>query len=173
MSEFETIRFGTIEVPDDEQILFHRGLLGFEKLRRFVHLELEEEAPLGWLQSLDDPKIAFVVANPAVFFPEYRIEIDVRELGDVKPAPNDKLTVLGICTIPDQVEDVSMNLQGPLVISMATRRGKQIVLTRSEYSTRHPLAQSPDPEAQPGQNSRTERVPGRGIQSSTSQAQAF
>ena len=173
MSEFETVRFGTIEVPDGEQILFRRGLLGFEKLRRFVHLELENEAPLGWLQSLDDPKIAFVVANPAVFFPDYRIEIDVRELGDVEPAPNDRLLVLGICTIPDQVEDMSMNLQGPLVISTATQLGKQIVLSRSQYSTRHPLAPCQDPGPQAGQDLIAKPVAARGIQSSASRAPTF
>lgn len=173
MPEFETVRFGTIKVPEEEQIIFRRGLLGFEKLRKFVHLELEAEAPLSWLQSLDDPKVAFVVANPAVFFPDYRIEIDVRELGDVKPAPNDRLTVLGICTIPDRIEDVSMNLQGPLIISTTTGRGKQIVLNRSKYSTRHPLAHGPEGEAQPGQELTPEPVAKRARPISTSREPAL
>ena len=142
MTTFATVRFGTLDVPGSEQIEFSRGLLGFEHLRRFVHLETEEEHPFGWLQSLEDPDVAFVVANPAIFFPHYCLEIDPRELGDVRPEPNEKLLVLGICTIRESLMDVSMNLQGPLVINRVTRRGKQLVLNHSGYNTQHRLAES-------------------------------
>lgn len=139
MATFDTVRFGSIEVPDHELLDFSRGILGFEKTKRFVHLEIEAEYPFGWLQSLDDSQIAFVVANPALFFPQYHVEVDPRELGDVRPGPNEKLIVLGICTIPESLPDVTMNLQGPLVINQASRKGKQLVLNHSEYTTAHPL----------------------------------
>jgi flagellar assembly factor FliW len=142
MAEFETVRFGAMNIPDNQQVEFARGLLGFEKLRQFVHLQLEDEAPFGWLQSLEDPQVAFVVVNPAVFFPHYKIEIDPRELGDVHPGPNERLEILGICTIPNSFSEVSMNLLGPLVINTATRKGKQLVLNRSGYTTRHKLSES-------------------------------
>jgi flagellar assembly factor FliW len=145
MPQFETLRFGCIDVPETEVIEFRRGLLGFESLRRFVHIERDEERPFGWLQSLDDPSIAFVIANPAIFFPDYLVQVDPRELGEVRPGPNDRLLVLGICTIPERFADISMNLQGPLVINCATRRGKQLVLNRSPYRTQHPLTEvTPD-----------------------------
>jgi flagellar assembly factor FliW len=137
MSDFETVRFGALNVPDNQHIEIVRGLLGFEKLRRFVYVQREEEAPCGWLQSLEDPQVAFVVANPAAFFPRYKIEIDPRELGDVHPGPNERLDVLGICTIRSSVPEVSMNLLGPVVINTTTKKGKQLVLNRSGYSTQH------------------------------------
>jgi flagellar assembly factor FliW len=142
MTTFTTVRFGELQVPESEQLEFGRGLLGFEHLKRFVHLEMEEEYPFGWMQSLDDPKVAFVVASPALFFPQYRVEVDPRELGDVRPGPNEKLLVLGICTVPASVVDVTMNLQGPLVINPASRRGKQLVLNHSGYGTQHRLTDS-------------------------------
>jgi flagellar assembly factor FliW len=147
MSQYATLRFGTIDVPDHERIEFRRGLLGFERLKTFVHLELPDEAPFGWLQSLEDPQVAFVVVNPAVFFPAYRIEVDPRELGEVRPGPNDRLLVLGICTIPEQFSDISVNLLGPLVINTATGRGKQIVLNRSAYTTQQRLTDDDLPGA--------------------------
>lgn len=140
MPQVETVRHGLLDVPEAEVVEFRRGLLGFESLTRYVHIELDEEAPFGWLQSLDDPSIAFVVANPAIFFPSYEVRIDSRELGEVRPGPNDRLEVLCICTIPQQFADIRMNLQGPLVINSATRRGKQLVLNRSPYRTQHRLA---------------------------------
>jgi flagellar assembly factor FliW len=139
MPQVETQHFGCIDIPEAEVIEFGRGLLGFESLRRFVHIEREEEHPFGWLQSLDDPAIVFVVANPRVFFPTYEVLVDPRELGDVKPGANDRLLVLGICTVPEKTTEITMNLQGPLVINCATRRGKQLVLNRSPYRTQHRL----------------------------------
>jgi flagellar assembly factor FliW len=139
MPKFETIRFGTIEVPEEEVLEFRRGLLGFESLTRFVHIVSQEDAPFGWLQSLDDARIAFVVTNPAVFFPDYRVEVDPRELGEVRPGPNDRLVVVSICTLPEQFADATLNLQGPLVWNASTRRGKQLVLNRSPYHTQHRL----------------------------------
>jgi len=144
MPQYETVRFGTIEVPEAEIIELRRGLLGFEGLTRFVHLEADEEAPFSWLQSLDDPGTSFVVANPVAFFPEYRIEVDPRELGDVKPEANERLLVFGICTLADQCADITMNLQGPIIVNAATRRGKQVVLNRSPYSTQHRLVDKSD-----------------------------
>jgi len=142
MATIATVRFGALDVPENEQVEFSRGLLGFENLKRFVHVEIEEEFPFGWLQSLEDPKIAFVVANPALFFPQYRLDVDPRELGDVRPGPDEKLLVLGICTLPESLHEVSMNLQGPLVINLSSRKGKQLVLNHSGYATAHRLTES-------------------------------
>jgi flagellar assembly factor FliW len=170
MAQFTTLRFGAIEVPDNERIEFARGLLGFEQLTSFVHLELPEEAPFGWLQSLEDPHLAFVVVNPAVFFPTYRIEVDPRELGDVRPGPNDRLLVLTICTIPERFSDISVNLLGPLVVNPATGRGKQLVLNRSAYTTHHRLTDEALPEAMKPTRARPrarERSPRRPVPSRT------
>jgi flagellar assembly factor FliW len=141
MLQIETVRFGRMEVAEDDVIEFGRGILGFESLTRFAHIEREAEAPFGWLQSLDDPTVAFAVANPAIFFPTYEVRVDPRELGDVAPGPNDRLIVLGICTFPGEPSEMRMNLQGPLVVNSATGRGKQLVLNRSPYRTQHRLVE--------------------------------
>jgi flagellar assembly factor FliW len=146
MATIATVRFGALDVPENEQVEFSRGLLGFENLKRFVHLEINDEFPFGWLQSLEDPQIAFVVANPALFFPQYRVDVDPRELGDVLPEPNEKLLVLGICTLPQTLKEVTMNLQGPLVINLSSRKGKQLVLNHSGYATAHRLTENSKPQ---------------------------
>ena len=142
MATYKTARFGSLEVPDHEQLEFSRGILGFESHRRFVHVEIAEEFPFGWLQSLEDPQVAFVVANPALFFPKYTVEVDPRELGDVRPESNEKLLVLGICTVPSAPKDATINLQGPLVINLASHKGKQLVLNHSDYATQHRLLEN-------------------------------
>jgi flagellar assembly factor FliW len=59
------------------------------------------------------------------------------------------LLVLGICTVPDEFSDISINLLGPLVINTASRLGKQVVLNRSPYSTQHRLADASDEVGKP------------------------
>jgi len=59
----------------------------------------------------------------------------------VRPGPNERLLVLGICTLAETPALVTMNLQGPVVINQASRRGKQLVLNHSGYGTQHRLSE--------------------------------
>ena len=62
--KIKTIRFGEIDIPEEEFILMKGSILGFERLSRFVLLIQDEKTPLWWLQAVDDPAVAFVVVNP-------------------------------------------------------------------------------------------------------------
>lgn len=69
--EVRTSRFGTVNIADDRVITFQKGLLGFAECKRFCLLEPAEDACFFWLQSLEDPDLAFVVTDPMIFVPEY------------------------------------------------------------------------------------------------------
>ena len=46
------------------------------------------------------------------------------------------------CTLSVQADGwLTANLLGPLVLNPLNRRGKQLVLAESEYSTKHPIVQ--------------------------------
>ncbi|MBI4795587.1 MAG: flagellar assembly protein FliW, partial [Deltaproteobacteria bacterium] len=48
--------------------------------------------------------------------------------------------LLVILTIPQGLpQDMTANLMGPLLINLANRRGKQLVLESSPYSHKHPV----------------------------------
>lgn len=132
-------RFGSFEVPDDRIIRFPSGLLGFPEQQRYVILDHDTEAPFKWLQSVDEPDLAFVFMDPAIFHPDYRIDVPTDALAEIKGEQNDDLALVVILTIPsDDPGRITANLRGPLLISRKTRLGKQLVLSE-EFPTRHPL----------------------------------
>ena len=75
--EIETTRFGKLTVEDDRVMTFPHGLLGFPEQGRFALIQTGEENYFFWLQSVDEPSLAFVVTDPSIFFKDY--EVPIRE----------------------------------------------------------------------------------------------
>ena len=132
-----TFRFGELEIPEQNIIEFPKGIIGFEQFRKYVLLEREDSDPFCWLQSLEDPNLAFVVINPTIFFRNYKIEIHYKELEDIQVASLDRIEIFAIVTIPEDISKMSANLLGPLVVNLDNNLGKQIVLTNSHYTIQH------------------------------------
>ncbi len=134
-----SLRFGPLEVPDDKVISMERPILGFEALQRFCLVEMEDLAPFHWLQSTEDPAVAFLVLNPIVFFPDYRIEINSKEIAELEVADVRSVETYVVVTIPENPKEISANLQGPILINTENNRAKQLVLVNSRYAVRHSI----------------------------------
>lgn len=137
----ETSRFGGIEVDDQRFLHFPRGLLGFPEDRDFALIQTGENSAFYWMQAVGRPELAFVVCDPRMFVSDYRITIKTEELAQIGLEDTSGSQVF---VIVNKAEDVlTGNLQGPLVVNLATRVGKQLVLSEKKYSTRHPLMRLP------------------------------
>ena len=135
--DVRTTRFGVIEIAEDRVITFPRGLLGFPDKTRYCLLEPGEDACFFWLQSLDDPSLAFVVTDPSLFVKEYSVPIRPEQMSDLGL---DRLEDAQVFVIVNKVDgELTGNLQGPLVINTLTRGGEQLVLAEKRWTTRHSL----------------------------------
>jgi flagellar assembly factor FliW len=137
--KIQTTRFGEVEVPEKEVYAFPDGLLGFADIRSFVLLQNPRGGPFHWLQATETPSLAFVVTDPTLFFKDYRVGIRKEDMEVVGLEDIGKGVVLVILTLSKDIRDVTANLQGPVILSRETRRGKQIVLADPAYTTRHRL----------------------------------
>ena len=72
-------RVGEREISEDTIISFPKGLIGFEEHREFVLLPVGDESPFLLLQSLDDPRLGFLVADPYPFLEDYQVQLDAPE----------------------------------------------------------------------------------------------
>ena len=139
--EIQSTRFGTLLVDEERIINFRSGLLGFPEHRRFALIQTGEENYFFWLQSVDEPNLAFVVADPAIFFKGYEVPLrdetrQVLRLGDEEGAER----VLQVFVICNKVgEWLTGNLLGPLVVNAGNRLAQQVVLTEKKWTTRQPL----------------------------------
>ena len=143
LMDVRTTRFGVIQIAEDRVITFTKGLLGFPQAKRYCLLEPGEDACFFWLQSLDEPGLAFVVTDPALFVSDYSVPIRAEQLEELKLG---RLEDAQVFVIVNKVEHtLTGNLQGPLVINTLSREGEQMVLAEKRWTTRHPLVKVGEP----------------------------
>ncbi len=135
--KIDSPRFGTLEVEPSKIIEFPRGLLGFEQCRRFTlfHPESEGGQPPNYfiLQSLDDVALAFHLADPARFGFSYEISLTDDEIADLQLADPADAAVVVILSKTAADAPVRANLNAPLIINLAARRGLQHVFAQLDY----------------------------------------
>lgn len=137
----DTRQFGPVEITDDDVIRFPKGILGFEELQQYVIIDHADSQPFRWLQSVEASDLAFVVVNPLVFFPDYRVEVHANEVADIGVNDPHDVEILVIVTIPSQIEQMAANLQGPLLFNTMNQTAKQLVLGNSEYTVQHSITE--------------------------------
>lgn len=134
----DSVLLGPLELRADTVIRFAAGVPGFVSLRDFVLVETQRD-DLVWLQSVDDAGLTFLLADPFAVVPGFEVEIPTADLAalGVTGAP-DALLVL-VMTQLEGGMPVSANLQSPIVIDRASRRGRQVVLPDSTWGMHHPI----------------------------------
>ena len=137
---FETTRFVTIDVDLDLVIHLSEGIIGFESCRDYVVVRHDDKSAFRWLQSLQEPGVAFPVVEPFSFRPDYAPTIsdtDARMLGLKADTPTLLFVVVSVPGNDPQA--MTANLLAPIVINALTRQGKQVIVLDEGYSTRHDL----------------------------------
>lgn len=141
MQKFRTTRFGEIEYPEDVVLDFPEGVLGFPEETQYILLEHSSEgSPFKWLQSLENPDLAFIVADPYYVEPRFVFEIDLdteRLIGTANPGC---CAVMCIVNVPHESPiRMTANLKAPLLVNVETRIGRQVVLGSQAYSISSPI----------------------------------
>lgn len=134
--------FGEVEITDDKIITFPGGIIGFPELRRFTLLHDEEKgvnAGIRWLQSLEEPGFAMPVMDPLAVKEDYNPEIDDELLTGIGQVTPDNLLVLVTVRVPSDLTQMSVNLQGPIIINVDNRKACQIIVDADAYPVRFPI----------------------------------
>jgi flagellar assembly factor FliW len=133
----ETTRFGRIEVDGDRIITFEEGILGFPEQKRYALIQTSTDPVFFWLQSIEEPALAFVVCDPLAFVPDYQVPI---RADDVATLDLENLSDSQVLVIVNRVDGyLTANLMGPLVVGATSRLGKQLVLSDKRFSARRRL----------------------------------
>ena len=131
-------RFGEVEYNPENLLHFPAGLIGFPTLHDFVVMPNKKEGPLFWIQSVDEPDIAFVLTDPTNFFLTYQVVPENNDRTTLHIDENDDCFVLTVVTV-HQDQKVTLNLQAPILYSPKTNRAIQVILENSDYKPQTPL----------------------------------
>ncbi|WP_320172761.1 flagellar assembly protein FliW [Maridesulfovibrio sp.] len=129
-------RIGEREITDEGIIYFSRGLIGFDDKRDFALIQLSENSPFLLLQSLEDPALGLLVADPYSFMDDYEVRLSEAEKRILRVENVRQIAVLVTVTIPPgRPNETTLNLGGPIVINSEAKRGMQVPQVDSKYPT--------------------------------------
>ncbi len=134
-----TKAFGELEVSEKQRLRFKEGILGFEDIHEYILIDSVDGGPFYWLQAEKIPEIAFVVIEPSLILPEYKLDADSKDLLELEIEKPEDALLFCIVTVSDDPGDITANLLGPVVINKMSHRAKQIISATDKYSVRHHL----------------------------------
>ena len=125
------------------ELFFAAGLLGFPTCRRYrlepLNLGDGEASPFLILNCLDE-ELSFPLISPDWIGLDYKLPVSTTLLTELRAESEEQLTALLIVTVRDRLEDITLNLQGPLIVNHTSALGLQMVV--EEYPVRYPLFKS-------------------------------
>jgi len=131
-------RFGEIEYDPKNILLFPEGLVGFEDLREFVVMPNEKEGPLFWIQSIEDPQVAFILTDPTNFYFDYKVVPDGQERKKLGVKNDSECLIVSVVTVSAD-RKVTLNLAAPILYAPASNRALQVILEGTTFSSQTPL----------------------------------
>jgi len=135
----ETTRFGETDVADESLVQMPCGLPGFVHRRSFAVIPHPQGGPFQWLQSTEDPKLAFVIADPLCFRPDYHVAVPRSEIEELGLGDEADAQVWVICGIGPNPEDITANMAAPIIVNRRTRAGKQVLVQSDPEDIRFPI----------------------------------
>ena len=140
MRKVYTSRFGEIEVDEKKVVHFKDGIPAFEDEHEFVILPYEEDSPYYFMQSLKSPDLAFLLTIPFLFFNDYSFELDDTVVAELGIEDSENVFYYTMVTIPNgSIRYMTANLLAPIVLNGANMQAKQVVLEKTNYTTKHRL----------------------------------
>lgn len=131
--------FGLIEYSQGQPFIFPDGLPGFPQETRFLPIEVPDQLPLLYLQSLSTPDLCFVALPPNCLVPNYDAAAQPEDLARIGLTP-DALQGPGTLCLAllsfEENGEAFANLRAPIVVNMKQRNAVQTIQTEDRYPIR-------------------------------------
>lgn len=137
----ETRLCGTIEVTEDKIIHFADGIIGFPDCKDFTLIfdeEKGEKRSICWLQSLDETVFALPVMDPLIVKQDYNPMVEDELLKALGELTEENTFILVTVTVPEQIEELSVNLKAPIIINADTRKACQLIV-EDDYPVKYKI----------------------------------
>lgn len=138
--KLNTARFGEIEIEENRIFNFVMPIIGFDMLHKFIILDPNKDTLFKWLQSIEDPALAFPIISVSALNLDYTIDLpdNIVETLDIKNV--ESLLVMNITSIPqDNPKGTTINLLAPLIFNLDNQNAAQVVLSGSGYNISYPM----------------------------------
>jgi len=139
--KIETTRFGSQEIEKDALLHFPNGLSGNSQAKDFklFHKEESEADPIVfWLQSTEDPNIAYAIIDPSLVGFSYEVSLPDEDYSLLESSGADEIAMMVIITegentIQDGMSLISGSVTDPLFINLNSQKGLQRSIKNLDY----------------------------------------
>ena len=128
---------GEIEYNKEDIITFEKGISGFDNLKEYIILDLEDGFKV--LHSVDNSDVGFVIVNPFDIVPQYEFELMESKKRALNIKDQSDIILYNIITLHSNIEESTINLRSPIVINQRAKLAEQIVLGDERYDIRYPI----------------------------------
>ena len=136
----ETKLFGKIEVDEEKLITFPQGIIGFPDLKDFMLIhDGEGKGSIRWMQSVQEPAFAMPVVDPLAILPEYNPDIEDELFKPLGGITQENMLVLVSITVPKEIEKMTVNLKGPIIINSESLKAAQLIIDDDKYQVKFPI----------------------------------
>lgn len=138
--KINTLRFGEIEIEENRIFDFVLPIIGFNELKKFVILDLSKDKFFKWLQSVEDPALAFPIVSVFSMDVDYSIDVSDDVIEKLKISSIESLLVMNIASIPQEnPQATTLNLLAPIIFNLDEALAGQVILSGSGYDISYPL----------------------------------
>lgn len=138
--KLNTARFGEIEIEENRIFNFVMPIIGFDMLHKFIILNPNKETLFKWLQSIEDPTLAFPIISVSALNLDYTIDLPDNIVEKLDIQNIESLLVMNITSIPqDNPKGTTINLLAPLIFNLDNQSAAQVVLSGSGYDISYPM----------------------------------
>ena len=136
----DTLKFGQIEVEESRIFNFSLPIIGFNDLTKFIILDPNPDTLFKWLQSVEEPSLAFPIISVATLNYDYSVDLSDNVINTLEIKNAESLLVMNITSIPqDNPRGTTINLLAPLIFNLDNQKAGQIVLSGSGYDISYPM----------------------------------
>lgn len=142
MPKVPSRNFGAVEFAPGEQFVFPKGLPGFPAETAFLPVEVPDQLPLVYLQSMRTSDLCFVAAPVNCLVADYQLSANAEDLSLIDLGPDavrgpQTLCLALVCFGEDGT--AAANLRAPIVVNLRNRRGVQAIQNENRYPIRFPI----------------------------------
>ena len=138
--KINTARFGEIDIDETRIFDFALPIIGFNELKKFIILDINQESMFKWLQSVENPELAFPIVSVFSMNADYSVDIPDNVVEKLKITTAESVLVMNIASIPqDNPQGTTLNLLAPLIFNLDEQLAGQVILSGSGYDISFPL----------------------------------
>lgn len=116
--KLETQYHGIIEYNENNIINLVKGMSGFENLKKFILVGIENNEVFSLFHSMEDKETAFIVSSPFYVKADYEVNLSEELVKELKIDSEKDVLIINTVNLSKDIKKMTTNLGAPIIINI-------------------------------------------------------